>query len=263
MSYTPTTQGGAAPSSNPMSGATGDFDVVTNRSGGRVQTGEAVLDSRPGRGDPNRPQTSLASELLRGLVGKSSTEILEIQKRLNAAGYRCAVTGVPDADTRKAYADLLMDTSTVNSGGENATIDDILNRRASNLLANGTGPGGGGGVDVVNVADPASLREAAHAAFKAVTGKGRAVDDKKVQQFVQAFTAAQVGSQRTTNRAQNAAAALTATGVPGPAQEVQQMTPDLGSRATEFAQNADPAGAGAHKITEKFDMFIRLLGGIV
>jgi hypothetical protein len=128
--------------------------------------------------------------------------------------------------------------------------------------------------DVVRSEDPATVRAAAHAAFKEITGKGRKVDDAKIRKFVEVFTAKQVGEQRRVNSAQDSAATAAraaqdtadAGGTPADSpvsQEVRQVMPDLGADAAEYAQASDPAAAGAHAITKQFDSFLRLLGGVI
>lgn len=194
--------------------------------------------------------------------GYSPENIAVLQQNLAAAGLIGPQTkfrlGVWDAPSVSAYRQLL---TYANQGG--LSREDALAELLTSPLVDPSGSGSSGRqtrTDVVSVEHPDTIRAAAHAAFKAATGRGRAVNDKTIEKFVAAFQAQQIGAQRKVNRAQDAVAELE----DGPvSQEVQVTTPDLGSSAEAFAQNQAPAEVGAHNITKQFDGFLRLLGGIV
>lgn len=129
-------------------------------------------------------------------------------------------------------------------------------------------------VDVVQTQDPATIRQAAHDAFKEATGRGRKQGDPVVERFVKAFTARQVGAQQTVNRAQDqselayraAQDSADAGGSPGSgavSRAVRVSTPDLGADAAAFAQQTAPGEVGAHGVAKQFDTFLKLLGGVV
>lgn len=128
--------------------------------------------------------------------------------------------------------------------------------------------------DIIQTQDPSTVRQAAHAAFKAATGRGRKIGDPVVEKFIAAFTAEQTGAQRTVNRAQDqaeltnrarqeAADAGLDVGQGPVSQEVRVAAPDLQSSVDEYVQNAAPAEVGAHNVTKQFDGFLKILGGIV
>lgn len=119
------------------------------------------------------------------------------------------------------------------------------------------GAGPAAHTDVLDLTDPAVLRDTAHAAFKDVTGKGRAQGDQFVEKFVQAFQGRQLAAQQGVNAAQDATAAT------GQSRAVTVSAPDASADASAFARSTDPAAAGAHDITKQFSSFLKLLGGVV
>lgn len=225
------------------------------------------------------PQYPKGSEL--SLRGMSPEAVARIQQGLALTGLIGPSTryhlGVADPTTVSSYRTLL---GYANQGG--ITAEEALQQLIANPIVKGDGSSGSGTAapvyqtrtDVVNLQDPATLRAAAHAAFKETTGRGRRVDDKKVQQFVDAFTRQQAAVQEKVNQVQDTteasyrarAATAAAGGDPGSApisQQVNMTQPDMQSRASEFAQQQAPAETGAYGIAKQFDGFLKMLGGVI
>lgn len=189
--YTPTTQGGAAPAGNSFAGATGDFNVVSGV--GQWSTAGQV---------PTRlPKTTPASDMLRSLVGLSSSELLAVQQRLVEAGYlsKSALSGVADADTRKAYAELLTDTSTYNNAGQYLTPHELLDRRITSRSAAGAATSADQqqyetALHTLSPTDPARIRLTAEAAFKEALG--RKPKPAEMAKFVASYTAQETHAQQ-------------------------------------------------------------------
>lgn len=230
------------------------------------------FDTELGRFHPtSTAKTQPLSEYSKQFYALDKNALILFQQRAQAAGLYGKNTprfGDYDDDTYKVWQDVGVRAARFFAADQRLTVGDVLDMAAQ---SNSDDPQQvyGTRTDVVNLQDPATIREAAHQAFKAVTGKGGATDDAKVRKFVQTFTAAQLAAQRGVNRAQDRAEAATRAaqesgGQSGPmSQEVDLTMPDLGSRAQEFAAAQDPAGAGATKVADKFASFIKLLGGVV
>lgn len=199
MGYTPTTQGGAAPSTNAMSSSTtGDFPVVTDPRGTQHPFAHEPVSSDRNYRDP---KTTPASDMLRNLIGLGQDQLLAMQNQLVAAGYlsKNAVSGVADADTRKAYAELLQDTSSYNSTGQYLTPDDLLSRRISSrtavLASTGDGPlNYQTDVHTYTPTDPARIRLTAEAAFKEALG--RKPKPAELAKFTASFAAQEQHAQQ-------------------------------------------------------------------
>lgn len=273
MGYTPTTQGGGATTGNAFSAsASGDFAVVTDLNGPRHPFAHEPLP-----GDPHDPRTTLASDMLRGLIGMSQTDLLQLQGQLVSAGYlpKNATSGVADSDTRKAYAELLQDTSTYNSQGINLTPTDILNRRTQSLATTGKLPSDDPSYQTAlhtySPTDPARVRLTAEAAFKEALG--RKPKPAELAKFVSHFSSAELGAQAT---AFNAEDAIRADGIRRDYAKVGQQVAggeaaigsDIASRVAAMAAAAPGAitvtsgvRSTAHQ-KELFDAAVRKYGSV-
>jgi hypothetical protein len=223
------------------------------------------------------PMTKSLSEYSKQFYGLNRAALIAFQQRAQAAGFYGNTTprfGDFDEDTYKIWQSVGLRSARFFAAGQHFTTNDVLDMAVQSIPADQQQARAyATRTDVVSLQDPATIRQAAHAAFKAVTGKGGKISDEKISKFVEQFTAAQLSSQRGVNRAQDRAEQATRSAhasidqggspTPGPlSQEVDYTAPDLGARAEEFARAQDPAGAGAHDIAGKFAMFTRLLSGI-
>lgn len=241
------------------------YGTAPDPAGNRLVGGEPVKTAVP--------VTKSLSEYSKQFYSLDKNALIQFQHRAQAAGMYGNSRprfGDYDDDTYKLWQDVGVRAARFYAAGQDFTVNDVLDMAAqSTAESDKQAQVYGTRTDVVNLQDPATIRGAAHAAFKSVTGKGRATDDAKVRKFVDAFTAAQANAQRTVNQAQDRAEATTRAaqesgGASGPmSQEVDLTMPDLGSRASEFAASEDAAGAGATKVADKFGAFVKMLGGIV
>lgn len=224
---------------------------------------------------PAPPQYPKGSEL--SLRGMSPEAIARIQQGLSLAGLIGPDTryhlGVADPTTISRYRTLL---GYANQGGVTAeeALQELIANPVDNAGSSSLKRNTSTSVNTVTLQDPATLRAAAHAAFKSATGRGRQVDDKAVDRFVREFQKQQADPQRHVQKIQDQEAAkqlereqtLAAGGDPGNAafsREVDVTMPDMQSRADEFARTQAPAEAGAHDISNQFNTFLKLLGGVL
>lgn len=222
------------------------------------------------------PRTKPLSEYNKQFYGLDKTALTQFQQRAYDAGlYGNSKPrfGDYDEDTYQIWQSVGVRAARFYAAGQNFTTNDVLDMAVqSSTTEDKQARAYATRTDVVNLQDPATIRDTLRQAWKQETG--RAPKPQQLDTFVKVFRSAQANAQRTVNSAQDRAEAATraaqdtvdAGGTPDPAplsQEVDLTMPDLASRAQEYARAQDPSGAGAHDIAGKFGMFVKLLGGIV
>ena len=141
-----------------------------------------------------------ASQAHSALFGMSQPQIAALQDKMVAAGYldKGFIKGIADAQTVKAYDDLLTEASQRINAGKFVTLDDVLAQRAAAVAAQG-GPAGSGKKNStsVNLTNPVEANDAIDKAFQSRLGR-RATPQEKAA-FLSSLHSAEQSNPHTTD----------------------------------------------------------------
>lgn len=146
--------------------------------------------------------------------------------------------------TLDAYYNLMQWTARYNEAGEDVTTADVLKERVQRMgermaeIAAKSRAGGGGG-NIVNLADPAGLAQGLNAVAQDVLGRKATPDEQRM--YVAAFHAMQSGAQSATGGT--------------------VVTPDAQGQAEQMLRQQAPVEAQSHDMARTFDSFLKIIGG--
>lgn len=204
----------------------------------KTQTGESVLRGPGGRVEDTNPVTSVTAYRIMkspaqimaqfaALSQNNPQEYLALQRALASGPWgKVNPTGAWDASTESALGQALkMYTQLSLGAGVGMSFSDYLiktGQRAQQLGGKGTslGDGSSSSSNIIQVTDPAQIREAAQQAAQQALGEGLSED--QLNAFVSQFQAAQGAAQLAGNGSVVSA-------------------PDLTAQAMQYVQSSNPA----------------------